>query len=249
MTAATFWVGVIPGDKKPFRRAIRDKDGKIVRVLRFFDDAPLELDADELNLIRKDIGRVLCLMDPTDKTNTRFQVDWETTSKTFRELHGHEIPSRPNQPINVSIVDERKVIDRGLKNADDEPEEVVVDLRSELLDLIEKHIDKFIEATPEGVRLFLDNGGQLESLDGFTAELAQELRDALVTGPDLSRLVGAGIHEDIALKLAANVKVEGDEWLLDPDAIRTKLTEGYKLEDLDEIGKVAAKKIKAALGV
>lgn len=253
------WVGKIPGDPVPFRRVIRDEDGEVVRKLVFDGESPREISEDELPSVRNDIGRVLVFMDALDEPPTRFAVDWERTNEFFRTVNAVDPPARVNRPVNVSAVDDERIIDRSPNttsedtdsdldtesNSDEDDD--ALELSGELVDLIEKHADSFVEATPAGVQAFIEDGGDLMSLDGFTDELVAELMAAIGMPPDVSRLLAAGIDADNANKLAANVKSDEDLWLLDPVAIRSRVADGFNLVDLDAIGKVSAKRILDAL--
>lgn len=61
-------------------------------------------------------------------------------------------------------------------------------------------------------------------------------------------LIQAGVSEDNAKLLELNVKKHGD-WLLNPEAIVTKVKEGFKLSTLAKIGDVTAAEIADQLGI
>jgi hypothetical protein len=108
----------------------------------------------------------------------------------------------------------------------EEPDEGI-ELSDELMDVLEANAAVFVDLTPVGLQQFLDEGGDLETLDGMTPELAQELRDSLAARlPDLSKLLESGLSDDLIEKLADNVKGTDSEWLLDHF--------GQQFDDLDE---------------
>lgn len=54
------WQGV-------FKRAVRDKDGEVVLWLEFEPGLPLDLSAEEFELVRDDIGRALQIVTPDER--------------------------------------------------------------------------------------------------------------------------------------------------------------------------------------
>jgi len=194
-------------------------------VLRFEPGVPVELDSIQMEGVLNDLGTALVVVETDNKGRPR--IDWDLT----KAVRDNERPLARREAA--------------------EQAEVAFELSDALMDLLELHADSFVEMTPVGVQAFLDDGGKLESLDGFTPELQQELLDALAAKmPDVSLLVAAGVPDDLVEKLAANVTGEANQWLLDPDQIRAKVAAGFKLDRLGHgIGPVAAKKILQALGI
>jgi hypothetical protein len=190
-------------------------------MLQVFEPGmPVGLDSAQMEAVLDDIGHALVMVDMDERGRPR--IDWDLT----KSVRDNEKPAEKAEP----------------------PATVEVELSDKLIDLLELNADKFPEVSPVGVQMFLDEGGDLESLEGFTPELARELRDVLTSSlPDTSKLVEAGLDADTIEKLVANVHGEADQWLLDPVAIRAKVADGFKLESLDQIGRVTAKKILSVL--
>ena len=182
---ASGWVALLPGNPLPFRRSVRDKSGAAKKTLRFFTDEPLELSADEFSVVRNEIGRTLCIVNPRAKSPGQFDVDWEGTNAILRDCHGVEIPKRsrsivqsgrptPAQPPQVNddedLIEITALIDAGI---DEEVAEVLAD-----------NIDN-----PEGGDWVLD---------------PTQIRSKLSAGFDLTKLKGVG--EATALKIKTALK-------------------------------------------
>jgi hypothetical protein len=192
-------------------------------VLVFEPGVPVELDSLQMEGVLNDIGTALVVVETDHKGRAR--IDWDLT----KAVRDNETPP---------------------ERSDDGEVGVAFEVSDELMNLLEIHAESFPELSPVGVQLFLDNGGDLESLDGFTPELAAELRDIIASKlADSGKLVEAGFSDDIVEKLLANVTGEANVWLLDPEQLRSKVAEGFRLDSLNGIGPVAAKKIRSMLGV
>lgn len=190
---------LIPGRQVPFRRAIRDKRGHVVKVYRFEPESPLEVDAEGMAVIRRDIGRTVCICRPGEEEN-RFVIDWDATNKIHMDCFGTACPSHARRSINVGASSEKsRVVDPvekktrpadpqggdedpggGGDDGQDDPEgDDEIELSDELVDLVEKNHKHFPEMSPEGVKKFLADGGKLEDLDGFDEAKAKELKESL----------------------------------------------------------------------
>lgn len=181
---------------------------------------PVDLDSTQMEAVLDDLGYALVMVDIDEKNRPR--IDWDLT----KSVRDNEAPAAKAEP----------------------PGTVEIELSDQLIELLELNADKFVEVSPMGVQAFLDDGGDLESLEGFTPELAQELRDSLASNlPDTSKLSEAGMDAEMIEKIVANVHGVDDQWLLDPESIRAKVADGFKLETLDQIGRVTAKKIMAVI--
>ena len=64
---------LIPGNNT-FHRSVRDENGAILRTLTFEEGVAVELEGDELDAVRKDIGPALCIA-----RDDRDQPDWKAT--------------------------------------------------------------------------------------------------------------------------------------------------------------------------
>lgn len=190
---------LIPGRQVPFRRAIRDKRGHVVKVYRFEPESPLEVDAEGVAVVRRDIGRTVCICRPS-KEGDRFLIDWDATNKIHIHCYGTACPSHARRSINVGAAAEKsRVVDPAEKKPnpadaeggdedpegdgddgqDDQEDGDEIELSDELVDLIEKNRKHFPEMSPEGIKKFLVGGGKLEDLDGFDEAKAKELKESL----------------------------------------------------------------------
>lgn len=83
---------ILPKGRPDFRRTMRDADGKVIkdkdgndRVLMFPAGSPVELDADELEAVRDDIGPALQIAKVDEKQKPAHKADGEATRKFVEE--------------------------------------------------------------------------------------------------------------------------------------------------------------------
>lgn len=262
----TQWVALLPSSKQPFRRAVRDGNGQITSVLRFEPDAPLELDEAGCKAVEKEIGRVLCLVDPADPNQvspTRFVVDWEATDEVCFRVHGTKVPRQAASIQSGAGVREPAVAEKndGGGSEGDDPEDVI-ELDDDLVDLLEKHQGVLPNpVTLESLSQWIGDGNQLTTLDGFTVDSVNRLHKALgipvvdeqvstepnANASDKSMLIAAGLSQELADALGKNV--ESHPWVMDPESIKSKVKEGFDLTSLSDIGAGRSKQIKIALKI
>ncbi len=66
---------LIPGNAT-FRRCVRDEKGAILQTLVFEDGKPVDVEGDDLEAVRKDVGPALCVA-----RDDRDQPDWKATER------------------------------------------------------------------------------------------------------------------------------------------------------------------------
>lgn len=173
--AKTKWVSLIPGDPMPFRRSVRDDKGELVRKLEFLPDQPLELTDEEFAVVQNDVGRTLCVCEPSKDSPERFRVDWSGTDKVHKDTHGVVLP-RQSKPVNVGAGQQPKV--DPVENADPEDD---VELSEELIEALEKNVEKHGEwvLDPDAIKEKVAAGFDLTSLTDIGRARAADLKTAL----------------------------------------------------------------------
>jgi hypothetical protein len=173
--AKTKWVSLIPGDPTPFRRCIRDEKGDVARKLEFLADQPLELTDEEFAVVQGDIGRTLCVCEPSKDSPDRFRVDWNGTDKVHEDVHGVVLP-RQSKPVNVGAGQQPKV--DPVEPADPEAD---VELSDELIEALEKNVVEHGEwvLDPDAIKEKVAAGFDLTSLTDIGKARAADLKKAL----------------------------------------------------------------------
>lgn len=248
-------VALIPGQQSPFRRNVRDGKGNVVKKLVFESDSPIEIETqEELDTVIGDIGSVLCYVNPADE-NGQYSVNWDKTWAEREKRTGEAKPKDAKSKrtkINAGLGAKRpKVVEAGSSDKPQDSDDDGVKLSDQLTKVLEANLAAF-GATEFGQLPELLEQKYLDGFDfGTVADmepgLINELLSVLAASRNTDLIVAAGIPEDIAAKLARNVKSRDDLWLLAPDGIKLKLAAGFDLASLAEIGPAMAKKIKAAL--
>jgi len=80
-------------------------------------------------------------------------------------------------------------------------------------------------------------------------EVAESIDPSDDDAADITALVDAGIDTETAKVLGEHAATEGLEWVLDPEAIKTKLAEGFDMTSLKHVGKGRLTTIQTALGL
>ncbi|QDV40889.1 hypothetical protein Enr13x_07250 [Stieleria neptunia] len=253
-----------PGKKQPFHRAVRDKRGKVKKVITFDPDQPVGLSSEEAELVKRDIGRALVIIEADEKRPGRFIVDWETTRGVFHTIHKQELEVSPRarRAIGASETPPPSVMDLRGDEAGKDADAVSIELPDELVDLLERNGDSLPSPlSAESLTQWIGDGGELVLLDGFTVDSAAAVHAALgldapvqetddggdVDPGDKSKLLGAGLSPELAEALAKNA--EEHPWVMDPEQLKVKVADGFDLTQLTDIAGGRAKQIRTALGV
>lgn len=266
-----------PGKKNPFHRAVRNRKGNVEKLLRFEPDQAVSLSQSEADLVTKDIGRALVIIEPDETRPGRFIVDWETTRKVFAEVHNTELEVSPRarRAIGTSDTPPANVIDvrrkpakatadnQGGDGAAGQGDETAIELPDELIDLLERHGETLPSPlSVDGLTQWIKDGGELMLLDGFSIDSAAAVHQALgLDAPvvenaddsaadvvaDQAKLIEAGLSQELVDALAKNL---GEHpWVTDPEQIKAKVGEGFDLTKLSDIANGRSKQIRTALGI